>query len=82
MRSLTMAAHVPVIQAMTPANATQCQADYLLLDNARPGSGQVLDWNQLQSQRPVRPFILAGGLTIDEYRNGNQQGVPGNGRCG
>ncbi|MCG0748652.1 N-(5'-phosphoribosyl)anthranilate isomerase [Lactiplantibacillus plantarum] len=58
-----MAAHVPVIQVMTPANAVQCQADYLLLDNTCPGSGQVLDWERLQSQRPTRPFILAGGLT-------------------
>lgn len=68
------AAHIPVIQAVTPADAIRCQADYPLLDNSHPGSGQALDWTDLP--RLKRPFILAGGLTPDNVANAIQQVQP------
>lgn len=55
------AAHVPVIQAVTPADSARTRADFPLLDNRIPGSGRVLPWTSIH--RPVRPFFLAGGLT-------------------
>ncbi|AYG37287.1 phosphoribosylanthranilate isomerase [Lactiplantibacillus pentosus] len=68
------AAHIPVIQAVIPADAIRCQADYPLLDNLHPGSGQVLDWTDLP--RLKRPFILAGGLTPENVTTAIQQVHP------
>jgi phosphoribosylanthranilate isomerase len=43
--------------------------DAFLLDayhpNALGGTGQTLDWQQLQNFRPTTPWLLAGGLTPD-----------------
>jgi len=43
--------------------------DALLLDAYHPrlygGTGETLDWRSLQTFRPTKPWILAGGLTPD-----------------
>ncbi|VDG18425.1 N-(5'-phosphoribosyl)anthranilate isomerase [Lactobacillus pentosus] [Lactiplantibacillus mudanjiangensis] len=64
------AAKIPVMQAVTPVNATQSQANTVLLDNVNPGSGQPLAWSAIA--RPKRPFFLAGGLTPDNVTNAIQ----------
>lgn len=60
------AIHVPVIQAVTPADSQRSRADYPLLDNQLPGSGRPLPWSAIQ--RPKQPFFLAGGLTPDNVQ--------------
>lgn len=40
-------------------------ADAMLLDGRSPGSGEVFDWDLVDSVRDNRRLILAGGLTPD-----------------
>ena len=65
---------VPVIKAVSFGNASDetcgfmdTAADYLLLDHGPGGSGQVFDWDQI-SERPAKPFFLAGGIGPDNAR--------------
>lgn len=60
---------LPVIKAFGISDessfraAMSSNADYLLLDNRDPGSGQAFDWSLLQTFN--RPYFLAGGLSPD-----------------
>jgi phosphoribosylanthranilate isomerase len=51
--------------------------DSLLLDAYHPdalgGTGQTLDWEQLQSFQPPIPWLLAGGLNPDNIRTALSQ---------
>lgn len=38
-------------------------ADVILIDSAKPGSGQVFDWSLAEGAPSNRPILLAGGLT-------------------
>jgi phosphoribosylanthranilate isomerase len=40
-------------------------ADKLLFDGTTPGSGDVSNWELIKKYRSEKPFILAGGLNID-----------------
>ncbi|NJO42885.1 MAG: phosphoribosylanthranilate isomerase [Cyanobacteria bacterium CRU_2_1] len=46
--------------------------DTLLLDAYQPGvlggTGKTIDWASLQSFRPVDPWLLAGGLTLENVQ--------------
>ncbi|OGX79405.1 phosphoribosylanthranilate isomerase [Exiguobacterium sp. SH31] len=53
--------NLPIIEA-----SSKTEADIVLLDAPTPGSGETLDW--LQLERPQRTFWLAGGLTADNVR--------------
>lgn len=46
--------------------ATQCPADYILLDSGA-GTGTVFDWNLIKNIE--RPYLLAGGLSPDNVKN-------------
>ncbi|WP_215143042.1 phosphoribosylanthranilate isomerase [Exiguobacterium qingdaonense] len=56
---------LPIIDA-----STEETADVRLMDHPTPGSGQVLDWGEID--RPKRPFWLAGGLSPDNVRQAIQ----------
>jgi len=40
-------------------------ADYFLLDSVTSGSGEVFDWSILKDFKCLKPWFLAGGLTLD-----------------
>ena len=40
-------------------------ADYLLFDAPVAGSGQIFDWQELETQKVTKPFFIAGGLTAN-----------------
>jgi len=61
----------PVIKANGGADSA---ADYLLFDNAAPGSGQTFDWAVLGKIN--RPFFLAGGLNQDNVADAIRQTEP------
>jgi phosphoribosylanthranilate isomerase len=44
-------------------NLEENPADFLLLDNAKGGTGQSFDWNILKGLTNLPPFFLAGGLS-------------------
>lgn len=53
-----------------PAGCVSCevQADMVLFDATRPGSGVVFDWAKLRGLRAGMKFMLAGGLTPENVR--------------
>lgn len=53
--------NLPIIEA-----SSETEADIVLLDAPTPGSGETLDW--LQLERPQQMFWLAGGLTSDNVK--------------
>ncbi|MDR3316135.1 MAG: phosphoribosylanthranilate isomerase [Coriobacteriales bacterium] len=72
---LKAACKVPVIKALRVGGGEQgacglssyeqgayAQADFLLFDGAKPGSGQSFDWSGLG--RIHRPYFLAGGINL------------------
>ncbi|MDR1713705.1 MAG: phosphoribosylanthranilate isomerase [Coriobacteriales bacterium] len=74
-RLLRQESDVPIIAAVTLARPDSSQladspselcyppeADYLLLDNVRPGSGQRFDWELIKQANLDRPYFLAGGI--------------------
>ncbi len=77
--------HTELIKAFRVRDAdtlTQTQAyihhvDTLLLDAYHPqqmgGTGQTLDWKNLQQFKPACPWFLAGGLTPDNITEALQQ---------
>lgn len=73
LRSLTDA---PIIKAFKVTCAKDIEkaclssADFILLDNHIPGSGQCFDWSLLQNIS--RPFFLAGGLNLQNIRDALQ----------
>lgn len=40
-------------------------SDYFLFDGKQPGVGLGFDWNCLQKAKILKPWFLAGGLTLD-----------------
>ena len=66
-RQLKRMVHVPIIQAFSLQTikdleaAKQSEADEILLDSGKGGTGEVFDWSILKNMD--RPYILAGGLT-------------------
>lgn len=47
---------------------TSLGEDGLLVDGSVAGTGNTWDWNRLQ--RPAQPWILAGGLSVENVRAG------------
>jgi phosphoribosylanthranilate isomerase len=68
---VAIAKHVRfVIKAVTAgtvdaSRANEFNTDYILVDSANPGGGQVFDWNLVVNVPTVPKLILAGGLTPD-----------------
>jgi phosphoribosylanthranilate isomerase len=51
-------------------------ADAILVDSARPGSGEVFDWSLAEGAPTNRKVILAGGLTPDNVTDAVRQVRP------
>lgn len=73
---------IKAFRVRDPETLTQTQAyihhvDTLLLDAYHPqqmgGTGQTLDWKNLQQFKPACPWFLAGGLTPDNITEALQQ---------
>ncbi|KGF73682.1 N-(5'-phosphoribosyl)anthranilate isomerase [Neosynechococcus sphagnicola sy1] len=66
---LIKALRVQTLTTLHQGSAYQDWIDTLLLDAYHPqrlgGTGQILDWQQLQDYSPPLPWFLAGGLTPD-----------------
>ena len=64
-------------QSLLVLNDYGDRVDTFLLDAYHPqsfgGTGIALDWKALEQFRPVRPWLLAGGLTSDNIVNALQQ---------
>ena len=58
------------------AEAKECGADVVLLDNVTPGSGQVFDWQLADAVPPGIPLLLAGGLTPENVSQAIEQVQP------
>ncbi|NQQ32195.1 phosphoribosylanthranilate isomerase [Streptococcus suis] len=59
---------VPIIRAIQLDNTLgelNTNADYLLFDAPKAGSGQLFDWKLLAHHNIEKPFFIAGGLTVD-----------------
>ncbi|SNT50964.1 phosphoribosylanthranilate isomerase [Rhodococcoides kyotonense] len=50
------------------ADYTSIGEDRLLIDGSTAGAGETWEWDRLD--RPTRPWILAGGLGVDNVREG------------
>lgn len=67
-RRLKSLSDAPVIKALAitgPDDARRqadTAADFLLLDSGGGGTGQRFDWSWLRTERPRKPWFLAGGL--------------------
>jgi phosphoribosylanthranilate isomerase len=59
--------------AVDSLKAEQSTADYVLLDSGA-GTGSEFDWSLIRDFK--RPFLLAGGLSLDNVRNAIQQLTP------
>jgi phosphoribosylanthranilate isomerase len=59
--------------AVDTLKAEQSTADYVLLDSGA-GTGSEFDWSLIRDFK--RPFLLAGGLSLDNVRNAIQQLTP------
>ena len=71
-----VAVHAPVIRAISHG-ATLPVSDTLLIDNLGGGSGQVFDWNALETTAlRGRRWLLAGGLTPDNVASAVKQLQP------
>lgn len=75
-RQLRALTNAPIIKAFKVTctedieKACRSSADFILLDNHIPGSGQCFDWSFLQNIS--RPFFLAGGLNLQNIRDALQ----------
>ena len=70
---------VPVIRAIQLSDQeaqVSSQADYLLFDAPVAGSGQTFDWNLLKDQKIQQNFFIAGGLTVDNFRQARETFQP------
>jgi len=71
----------PIIKAVAASDAasisqiTTDNVDYLMVDNARPGSGESFDWDVLGDLPTETPVFLAGGLTPDTVSDAARLGV-------
>lgn len=67
--SRSVAERIPTLIKAFPAgdprldHADDWGADVILIDSAKPGSGQVFDWSLAEGAPSNRPILLAGGLT-------------------
>jgi phosphoribosylanthranilate isomerase len=57
---------VPVIKAVNIESVKPANADYLLFDNGKGGTGKAFDWNLIP--KCDKEFFLAGGININNIR--------------
>jgi len=71
----------PLIKAIAATDtcsietASHLDVDYIMVDNARPGSGESFDWDLLRTLPTSMPVFLAGGLTPDTVSGAARLGV-------
>ncbi|MDR3114619.1 MAG: phosphoribosylanthranilate isomerase [Treponema sp.] len=78
LRDLKARCAVPVIRAvpvegpetLVPWQHKDPFADYLLLDSGPGGTGRPFQWDLLRSLKPALPYFLAGGITLDNLKEG------------
>jgi len=54
---------IPVIKALNAEAIQPANADYLLFDNGKGGSGKSFDWNLIPKCN--KDYFLAGGINLD-----------------
>jgi phosphoribosylanthranilate isomerase len=72
-RELKASCPAPVIRAfrverledLIPGQQRDRPEDYLLLDSGPGGTGRSFHWDLLRTCRPLVPYFLAGGITLD-----------------
>ncbi|MDR2532449.1 MAG: phosphoribosylanthranilate isomerase [Oscillospiraceae bacterium] len=69
-RELKQLTGKPVIKA----SGNSRSADFLLFDNAIPGSGQMFDWATIE--KTDKPFFLAGGLHAGNVTEAIKKNAP------
>jgi len=57
---------VPVIKAVNIESTKPANADYLLFDNGKGGTGKSFDWNLIP--KCDKEFFLAGGVNLDNIK--------------
>lgn len=61
--------------AGTLSEAQNSEADRILLDNGY-GTGKCFDWQLLKTQAPARPYLLAGGLRMENIEEALERFTP------
>jgi len=64
--SLKKICDVPVIKALNAHVSQPANADYLLFDNGKGGSGESFDWNLIP--KCGKDYFLAGGINLDNIK--------------
>ncbi len=64
------AIHYPVIKTIKMSDLDQLEkygdvVEMFIIDGARPGSGQTYDYSRLQSLDISTPYLIAGGVSVD-----------------
>jgi phosphoribosylanthranilate isomerase len=60
---------IAMVEDLAKLDAYEGVVDYFLFDTKTPGyggSGQKFDWQILQSARIKTPFLLSGGISLDD----------------
>jgi len=57
---------IPVIKAINVEVNPPANADYLLFDNGKGGSGESFDWNLIP--KCSKDYFLAGGINLDNIK--------------
>ncbi len=57
---------IPVIKAINVEISPPANADYLLFDNGKGGSGESFDWNLIPKCN--KDYFLAGGINLDNIK--------------
>ncbi|GBU25458.1 phosphoribosylanthranilate isomerase [Fibrobacteria bacterium R8-3-H12] len=67
--------NIPVIKAVNIESAMPANADYLLFDNGKGGTGKAFDWNLIPKCN--KEFFLAGGINLNNIKEAAKLGPYG-----
>lgn len=59
---------VQTLDDLSRITAFEPYIDWILLDSSEGGSGKVFDWGMLENLRFSKPWMLAGGLNVQNVR--------------
>ena len=71
--NLKKACGIKVIKAVNAGNDYPQNADFLLFDNGKGGTGEAFDWKLLPKTQ--KPFFLAGGINLNNIEQAVKQGA-------